>query len=307
MPGTVTFTGMCDASGAVPLTSSTFLVADDEDNVLRAYDAERGGAPLWSADISQAIDIAAPKKPGKPAPEADIEAATRAEGLAFWLTSHGRNSSGKLKRERFRFFATTVPDSAATLKVVGRAYVGLLDDVLHDARFASYGLTEAAARAPKAEGGLNLEGMTARAEGGVWIGFRNPKPGGKALLFALLNPTELVQIEGARARLGDPLLLDLGGLSVRALSRLAGQYLIVAGGHDGAEASQLYRWDGKGAPRRVQRAPLDELNPEGFFSPLSGERFMLLSDDGSRRVGARECKRADPSQKSFRGRWLSLN
>src|ERR1041384_1457792 len=46
----LTFTGMCDASGAVPLDDHLFAVADDEDNVLRVYDADRGGSPLGAAD-----------------------------------------------------------------------------------------------------------------------------------------------------------------------------------------------------------------------------------------------------------------
>lgn len=46
------FTGMCDASGAVELSRDLFAVADDEDNVLRIYDANRGGAPLSSSDVS---------------------------------------------------------------------------------------------------------------------------------------------------------------------------------------------------------------------------------------------------------------
>lgn len=32
--------GMCDASVAVALSSSTFIAANDEDNVLRVYSAE---------------------------------------------------------------------------------------------------------------------------------------------------------------------------------------------------------------------------------------------------------------------------
>src|SRR5690606_15608234 len=35
----VEFEGACDASGAVPVDEMHFAVADDEDNVLRVYDA----------------------------------------------------------------------------------------------------------------------------------------------------------------------------------------------------------------------------------------------------------------------------
>jgi hypothetical protein len=48
----VTFTGTCDASGAVPIDARLFVVANDENNVLRIYDAERGGTPLHAIDLS---------------------------------------------------------------------------------------------------------------------------------------------------------------------------------------------------------------------------------------------------------------
>ena len=51
--------------------------------------------------------------------------------------------------------------------------------------------------------------------GKLRIGFRNPKNEDKdALLVPLLNPAEIIK-KGARAKFGDPLLLNLGGLGVR--------------------------------------------------------------------------------------------
>ncbi|HWO13092.1 MAG TPA: hypothetical protein VNN80_26510, partial [Polyangiaceae bacterium] len=42
----VVFEGMCDASGAIAIDAKRFAIADDEENSIRIYDAERGGAPL---------------------------------------------------------------------------------------------------------------------------------------------------------------------------------------------------------------------------------------------------------------------
>ncbi len=184
------FTGMCDASAAVALDAHTFVVADDEDNVLRAYDVQRPGPPLWSVDVSSAIGLS--PRAGKGPPEIDIEAATRVGSLAFWLTSHGRNSKAKFKPERLKLFATTLPVAGEPIAVAGRAYEHLLDDLLAEPRLARFGLEQAAGLAPKAAGGLSLEGMTARPEGGVWIGFRNPIPNGSALLVPLLNPERVI-------------------------------------------------------------------------------------------------------------------
>jgi hypothetical protein len=306
----VVFTGMCDASGAVALTGSLFVMADDEGNVLRVYDALRGGAPLASVDVSAGLGVLRPPKrarPDEPRPplETDIEAGARVGNVAFWITSHGRNSAGKLRPERLRFFATTAPPGASGLELVGAPYERLLDDLLADPRFQRFGLAEASLLAPKAPGGLNVEGMTERLGGGVLIGLRGPTPGGRALVFPLLNPEELVQ--GQSARFGDPLLLDLGGYGVRALSWWRGQYLILGGHHASGATSRLYTWDGSGSPVLVDRADLAAANPEGFFTPEDRDEFMLLSDDGSAVVDGAPCKRLeDPSRKTFRGYWLAL-
>lgn len=301
------FVGMCDASGAVPLGRDALLVADDEDNVLRVYDADRGGLPLHQVDVSQWLGLeaqASSRKAEKP-PETDIEAATRLADLAFWLTSHGRSSSGKFRPERLRLFATRVADGDFQLDWVG-SYEGLLSDLLGEPRLARFELTAASERAPKDPGGLNIEGMTARAEGGVWIGFRNPVPAGRALLVPLLNPEKLVT--GAeKAAFGEPLTLDLSGLGIRSLSSWRGSYLIVAGHTDSEPGSALYTWNGRDQPVRIEPLDFGDLNPEGFFSPEQRDSFMLLSDDGTRLVSGKECKRLKvPSEKTFRGVWVAL-
>jgi hypothetical protein len=304
------FQGACDASGAVALTDTLFAVGDDEDNVLRVYDANRGGPPVTAVDVSDRLDLTKStkrkKKSNKPskAPELDIEAATRVGDLAFWITSHGRNSSGKLKPERFRFFATTAPREGQTLEVVGTPYERLLPDLLADARFASFDLQGASELAPKDRGGLNIEGLSERAGGGVLIGFRNPTPNEKALLIGLLNPEEVVH--GKSARFSDPVLVDLDGLGVRSLSRWRGRYLIVAGHYATSDGSRLYAWNGRDRPERL---PFEfrQFNPEGFFTPDQRNDIMLLSDDGGIAIDGTDCKRLeDASLKRFRGAWLSL-
>lgn len=301
-PGVVVFTGMCDASGAVALSSDSFAVADDEDNVIRVYDAVRGGAPLRAIDLSPELKLATKRNKG--APETDLEAATRLGSLALWLTSHGRSSSGKLKPERHRFFATELSGATARFELVGTPYERLLADLLADARYAHFGLAQASERAPKSEGGLNIEGLTARLEGGVFIGFRSPVPGGRALIATLLNPEQVVRgLEPAR--FAAPLTLDLEGRGIRDIGAWRGRYLILAGAVNEGGSSALYVWDGAARLQQVDAA-LGALNPEGFFSADERADVMLLSDDGTESIAGRECKRLkDPSQKRFRGLWIA--
>ena len=293
---------MCDASGAVALSPERFAVADDEDNVLRVYDSTRGGDPLALLDVSPALHLPIKKK----VPEADIEAATRLGDRALWLTSHGLNSSGKLQPGRFRFFGTTAPGNGESLAPVGTAYQGLLDDMLAAPQLARFDLASAAKLAPKVQGGLNIEGMTRRIDGTtVWIGFRSPRPEGKALIVPLRNPLAL--LAGARAEFGEPVLLDLSGLGVRSMSLWQGQYLILAGALDSEAASRLYRWDGSGAPQLVPGVELNGFNPEAFVSRDELDRVLLLSDDGNRIVAGQPCKKlTDRAKKQFRGLWVQL-
>jgi hypothetical protein len=136
------------------------------------------------------------------------------------------------------------------------------------------------------------------------VGFRNPRPQGRAIVVPLENP--LAVLEGQRARLGAPLLLDLGGLGVRALSFWRGRYLIIGGAVAGESESALFVWDGAG--ERPQRLDVDlqGLNPEGFVSFDDRDEIMLLSDDGSLEIDGEPCKRLPPDRKRFRGLWIRV-
>lgn len=309
-PGTdrvVVFRGTCDASGAIPVDGRRFALGDDEDNVLRLYEADRGGFPLDATDVTRPLGLVKRTKRGRLQPlEADIEAATRLGDTALWLTSHGRRKSGKASPERLFLFATTIPARRRPITVRGQPYRELLQDLVSEPRLAPFRLAEAAARPPQQVDGLNLEGMTATPEGGVLLGFRSPIRGGRALLLPLLNPLELG--DGQRARFGEPVALDLGGLGVRSLSHWRGRYLLLAGHVERGSASRLFTWEGPGAPAEpVAGVDLDGLNPEAFFTPESRDEILLLSDDGERLVDGEACKRLeDPQEKSFRGVWLRL-
>lgn len=296
----VTFEGTCDASGVVELDDRTLVVADDENNLLRVYDAERGGRPLQEFDVSYALGLQKPKKA-----ESDFEAGTRVGDRAYFLASHGRTSKGKRDPDRLVFFATTLPRDGKPLAVLGTPYRSLLEDLTSDEKLAAFRLEEAALRAPKEPGGMNIEGMTSQPDGSLLIGFRSPIPGGRALLVRLLNPDDVIR--GERAKLSAPLELDLGGLGVRALSSWLGGYLIVAGPSGDGGPFRLFRSTEQATAVPVAGVDLEDFGAEGLFTPDSGDQVLVLSDDGTRLVEGRPCKKLkDPSKKSFRGVWVRL-
>jgi len=294
---------MCDASGAVPISSNLFAVACDEDNILRLYRSDRPGAPVKQFDLNAFLEVR-----GKSL-EADLEGAARIGNRAFWIGSHGRNKDGKERLNRHRLFATDIQASNGefTLAPVGRPYRRLLDDLLADSRFDQFHLAEASRLTPKAPGALNIEGLCATPEDQLWIAFRNPVPAGKALLIPLLNPNEV--IEGKPARFGPAVQLDLGGRGIRDIAWHAGVYMIIAGSWHGGGHFQLYRWAGPGAkPEPLQVDHLNNYHPEALvIYPQHGlQEFQVLSDDGTFLIDGCACKDLkDPDRRSFRSFWVA--
>ena len=295
--------GMCDASAVVAL-GEHFLVADDEDNILRVYSRAQGGMPLHRLNLSPFLRIS------RQSPEVDLEGAAPLGDRVYWISSHGRNKNGKDRVNRRRFFATTIStaDGALVVKPVGAPYSHLLADLLGDPRLGPFNLGAASQRPPKSRNAMNIEGLCATPEGHLLLGFRNPIPQGKALLVRLLNPGEL--IESQAARFGDPVLLDLGGLGIRSLARSGNRYYLIAGSYDGDGQSWLYEWSGgPDAPRRLPRAELAGLNPEAIDCLMEDgiARLLVVSDDGTLKIGGKDCKSVkDPNLKYFRATTIDL-
>ena len=303
--GSLVYSGLCDASAVEVIDASLFVVASDEDNVLRVYDRVKGGMPVQVLHLSTFLGVD-PQEP-----ESDLEGAARLGERVYWITSHGRNAKCLQRVSRHRFFATTavVRNGMLHFQSVGRPYGGLLDDLRRDPRLRPFDLNAASERAPKTSGALNIEGLTATPEGHLWIGFRNPIPRGRALLVPLLNPADVVT--GQTPQFGEPQLLDLGGLGIRSLTFWQGHYLIVAGAHDGTDRSRLYHWRGaRDTPQPIDSRVLEGLNPEGIATcPMpAGEELLVVSDDGTRSVNGKPCKKLkDPRLKSFRAVMLTLD
>ena len=297
----VEYFGMCDASAGVPVSSNRFLAASDEDNILRLYATDHPGPALKEYDMNAFL------QPGGKTSEADLEGAARIGNRAFWMGSHGRNRDGKERLARHVLFAT---DIAATkgevaLAPVGHPYSRLVQQLAADTRFDSFRLAAASLLAPKEPGALNIEGLAATAEGHLLIGFRNPIPGGKALLIPLLNPNEVIL--GKSAVFGAPVQLELGGLGIRDIAFCQNAYVIIAGPSGGGGPFRLFRWSGPGAVPVLLEVSI----PKGFQAeglllyPQTGLReFQILSDDGTRLVDGRPGKEIpDPQRRTFRSVW----
>lgn len=157
---------------------------------------------------------------------------------------------------------------------------------------------------------INIEGLSRTPEGALLIGFRNPLPGGKALLVPLANPQDVV--DGKPAKAGEPSFLSLGGRGIRSIEYFEpkGKYLIVAGPYDDDGDFKLYEWSGSPNedPAPVDGVGFQNFRPEALIAyPGEPSRIQLLSDDGTEQVNGNDCKdpKVEPRLKSFRSIWLA--
>lgn len=315
-------TGSSDASAAVDAGGGHILVGDDESNTLRLYDRNNSGAPVRTWDFSAALGVSK---------EIDIEAAARVGDTVYWTGSLGNNKDGKVKPDRHTLFATKVTGSGADTQLsLAGSYHGLRDDLIawDSAHGDRYGFAAGSAegQVPKQIDGFNVEGLEFAPGSGTtaYIGFRAPLTpavtGGRALLVPVTNFPSLFDGSAKHATIGEPIELDLGGLSVRDLRRNAlGQYLIVAGSwaaEDNSAPYALYRWDGRPTSRPVKLIDLPtgdagawEAVPDVPDLDAPGARAQLITDNGSADLygdGTAAKDLTHPEWQKSRSTWFTL-
>jgi len=283
-----------DVSAAVAVGADTFIVADDENNILKVYKTTDNAEPFYSFNLDKFLAID-PKQP-----EADIEGATRIGNRIYWITSHGRNKNGKLRAGRYKFFATEIDnqDSEIVLKPVGNICVDLAHKMVKDEKLKYLGLDKATmffdtkkmskkelkSLAPKNHG-LNIEGLCASADGkSLYIGLRNPQYQGKAIVIQLLNPAEVIEKMSA-PEFGEPILWDFNKRGIRSFeyNPYHKSYFIVAGPVDSESQFSLYKWSGQkdSAPELLKQTFPPDFTPEALIVFDNKPEMLILSDDGT--------------------------
>jgi hypothetical protein len=260
------------------------------------YQRSRPGDPVAEFDLGPQLELETKS------PEVDLEAAAPAGDRVYWISSHGTNKNGKVRTNRRRFFATRfeVANAKVTMELVGRPYKRLVEDLAAAPQLKKYNLAAKSKLAPKTQGGLNIEGMTIAPSGELLLGLRSPLSGGRAIIIPLVNPNEV--LTGARAKFGQPIELDLGGLGVRSLTYRADRndFAIIAGPQSSG-TSYLYRWSGKPneAPIRLPGLDFSSWNQEAgvIDADPAEKRLFILSDDGDK---------TNPDKRLFRGCWVAF-
>ncbi|MDR9781129.1 DUF3616 domain-containing protein [Rhizobium redzepovicii] len=274
------YKGLCEASAGVYIDDNHFVVASDETNVLRLY--VRG-----DPSIGIALDFQGASGFDK----SDIEAAAKVGDTVYWISSHSLNSNGEDKKKRKIFFATKiVTRNGSTTLEWGGSFLLLRDEILGVAGIQ--------------KSDLNIEGMAAAPDGGLFIGLRDTL-GGKALIIPFKNPSEVIEYPDKKPSLGTPFTLALAGKGVRGIEQTESGYLIVAGPVSDEGDFSLYRWPGGAKPAvEVEDVNFAPLRPEAIMRVPGKNIMQVLSDDGGE-----DCddEVSPVTKRAFRSRDLEIN
>jgi hypothetical protein len=305
------YSGMTAASAGVALKQGYFVVANDEDNILRVYSTKEAGIK-YEFKLSKYFPSSIADGSGKK--KTDIEGVTKLGKYIFWIGSHSTSSEAEKRDARYRLFAHKMKYTSAAGFVftpVGQPYTELLNKLLQDRQFKDYKFAEALNKEPKAEGGLSIEGLSASPDKkSLLIGFRNPVTNNMALIIPLLNPMEVIKRCGAQASFGAPIELDLGGFGIRDLVWWKGgkRFLILAGPYHKnpeKERFRLYQWTGERGdkPQEVNTGnQLEGLTAEAIVIHPSSKAdtmtLQILSDDENDEKLSRDNR--------FRSVWIEI-
>ncbi len=268
------FAAIYEPSGLVQLADGRLLIVEDEkDWPVHLLDirVEKGQSVLRATAV-----------PAFPGQADDLEGvAVGSDQRVYAVTSHapaedGSPGAGRRKLLRFRIEAD------------GRygpveEYSGLLPHLLQ----------RVAGISPDA-GSLNIEGLVFDRQGRLLFGLRQPVVEGRSVVLVLENPAAVFDGSEAPLFAASPILLDLGGGGIRAMTSAPGccGYLLAneVEGKGGKPRACLWLWDGEpGNPPSMLDFPVrgEMKNIEGLAVVAVEGRDVLLAvcDDGDRGKG----------------------
>jgi hypothetical protein len=259
--------GSSDASSAIAVGDGYLLVADDENPEIRLYDGEASGREVARFSFE-----------GGRGGEIDAEASARKGDSIWWFGSHGNAKDGSGEPSRSQVFETKLTGSGAGARIAstGVVYQKLRSDLFawdneHGDRLG-FDVGQGKTR-PEALNGFDIEGAEFSPDDSeLYLGLRSPivpaEPGGKAVIVPVTNLEALTSGAATKAEFDDPILLDLGGDSIREIRKNArGEYLILSApaGLPGTDAptQSLWAWNGEPdyAPRKLTTVIPKDVEP----------------------------------------------
>ncbi len=274
------FNQIYEPSGVQQLADGRLLVIEDEpEHPLHILKPTNDGKLVENKSLNILLRIAFSKKLD------DLEAVTMGpNGYIYATTSHKRNKKGKRQPEREQLIRFKIDGN----KIVDTGIVTNLVAAIKASKILGKVDTQG-------KGGLyniNIEALSFDKQGRLMICLRNPHIDNKSIILLLENPIEIFKDKAIPIIAKAPLLLDLEGGGIRAMSydpKLNGYLLtneIYTLGNNNIKHSQIYFWDGNPnhKPKLIKLPSVINMNNVEGISPVTidGEpKVLLISDNGN--------------------------
>ncbi|MDO5658989.1 MAG: DUF3616 domain-containing protein [Paracoccus sp. (in: a-proteobacteria)] len=274
------FSDIYEPSGVQQLPDGRILVVEDEAS--RALSLMRIG-PDGTLIEDPAGDMRLTRSLGRRLN--DLEGLSIDErGFIYAITSHSSNERGQRRPDREQLIRFRIEGNhLGNILTVSNLRDALSNDV------ALSRAIEAAAGEPADFEELNIEGLAFYREAQqLMLGLRGPMAGGMSIIVPITNPGDMFE-RGAAPQFAAPILLDLAGGGIRALSYdpVLMAFMIVneIRGEDGKKHSQIWTWSGQpnDAPAQILLPDIINLNNVESIDSITidGEsRLLLMSDEG---------------------------
>ncbi len=273
------FDQIYEPSGVQQLADGRLLVIEDEPEYpLHILKPTKNGKLIENKSLNILLRIAFSNKLD------DLEAITMSpDGYIYATTSHKRNKKGKRKPDReqlirFKIDGNKVVDTGIVTNLVDAIETsGILGKVNKQGKGGLYN--------------INIEAISFDKENRLMICLRNPQIDNSSIILLLENPSEIFTHKAKPIIAKSPLLLDLQGGGIRAISynpKLNGYLLtneIYTSGDNNIKHSQISFWtgDAKHKPKPINLPSIINMNNVEGISPvtINGEQKVLfVSDNG---------------------------
>jgi len=273
------FNNIYEPSGVQQLADGRLIVIEDEPNrPLHILKLKKNGQMSENKSLNMLLRIAFSRKLD------DLEAITTGpDGYIYATTSHKRNKSGERQKER---------EQLIRFKIKGNKIIdtGIVTNLL-DAISKSNILGKTGKQGKGGIYNLNIEALSFDRQNRLMICLRNPTINGKSIILILENPAEIFDKKAKPIIAKQPILLDLHGGGIRAMSydpKLKGYLItneIYGTGNNNIKHSQVSFWEGRAThkPTPINLPSLINMNNVEGIAPvtINGEpRVLLISDNG---------------------------
>ncbi len=315
--------GESDSSTAIDAGDGYILVADDELDEIGLYNQNVSGPAVWrSPPLAEA--------------EVDFEASARKGDQGYFFGSEGNKKDGSDSGNgRNGIYRATITGTGKDTRIAATgSYKGMRSDLVawdkangNPLGFAA-GIQDGVQ--PDRADGFNLEGAEFSPDGSeLYLAFRSPAVmvdgTYQAVIVPVTNFEALFDGNGTHAQFGEPILLDLDGMSIREIRKNADNQYLIIGGTPGLWTSSskqaLFTWTGypEDPPVKLTTELTPDVEPiytdnagawEGIGAlpdPLAaGDQVRLIMDQGfdvlyaSGATGGNEQKHGAPETRKSR-------